>query len=439
MIHYIYRVGESMNNKVSLLILLTLTLSSCDVINKNNNSSESSSVIISSEESSCSSSKVDYSSMSILSLNSDSCSSGLFKYSTGSFGDFYQGYRFDFYRAYKKNNELLRLLPYISINSVEGLNSAFYNRNKIDGIKKIDITYSTNINGNKPILKLGVNRFYTQQIEFELSEEISTFSYEVETDDIRYFSIETSSTLLSIISIDIYYLDNFSYGDEDKKRANEGYYRINLETLNKDVLVPGETKVNIPTSIIVSESLDENTYNISETKEYTYYTYDYISENRSLAKEASLVEPEDVANYFITFGTYPVNYVDKKNYNSAYSIFGEDTRCVSKYSRTDGYATSVPYLSGSDNKPSYYECDIALDENYSSGNRGVGRLVVWEYGFDENKGAKGYSSSPVCVYTDDHYATFREYLNHGQFGNAFDAESERTYYRWYRPITLTLK
>ena len=430
-----------MKKKLIPLLLMTIMLSSCGIFNKNSSSitninsdceSTSNSIL-------STSSTVYYSSLSLISLDNNSCSSGLFKYSTGSYGDFYQGYRFDFYRAYKKGEELLRLLPCVSSNSVEGLNSAFYNRNKIDGIKKIDITYSTNMSGNKPILKLGVNRFYTQQIEFELSEEISTFSYEVETDDIRYFSIETSSTLLSIKSIDIYYLDNFSYGDEDKKRANEGYYRINLETLNKEELVPGETKVNIPTSIIVSESLDENTYSVSETKEYTYYTYDYISENRSLAKEASLVEPEDVANYFITFGTYPVNYVDKKNYNSAYSIFGEDTRCVSKYSRTDGYATSVPYLSGSDNKPSYYECDIALDENYSSGNRGVGRLVVWEYGFDENKGAKGYSSSPVCVYTDDHYATFREYLNHGQFGNAFDAESERTYYRWYRPITLTLK
>ena len=430
-----------MKKKLIPLLLMTIMLSSCGIFNKNSSSitninsdceSTSNSIL-------STSSTVYYSSLSLISLDNNSCSSGLFKYSTGSYGDFYQGYRIDFYRAYKKGEELLRLLPCVSSNSVEGLNSAFYNRNKIDGIKKIDITYSTNMSGNKPILKLGVNRFYTQQIEFELSEEISTFSYEVETDDIRYFSIETSSTLLSIKSIDIYYLDNFSYGDEDKKRANEGYYRINLETLNKDVLVPGETKVNIPTSIIVSESLDENTYSVSETKEYTYYTYDYISENRSLAKEASLVEPEDVANYFITFGTYPVNYVDKKNYSSAYSIFGEDTRCVSKYSRTDGYATSVPYLSGSDNKPSYYECDIALDENYSSGNRGVGRLVVWEYGFDENKGAKGYSSSPVCVYTDDHYATFREYLNHGQFGNAFDAESERTHYRWYRPINLTLK
>ena len=428
-----------MKRKILSLVLLTTILSSCGIFNNHHSSSENN--VSSSEISSTSiSSTIDYTSLNVISLDSDSCSTGLFKYSTGSYGDFYNGYRFDFYRAYKKGEELLRLLPYVSSNSVEGLNSAFYNRNKIDGIKKIDITYSTNMSGNKPILKLGVNRFYTQQIEFELSEETTTFSYEVETDDIRYFSIETSSTLLSIKSIDIYYLDNFSYGDEDKKRANEGYYRINLETLNKDALVPGETKVNIPTSIIVSESLDENTYSVSETKEYTYYTYDYISENRSLAKDASLVEPEDVANYFITFGTYPVNYVDKKNYSNVYSIFGEDTRCVSKYSRTDGYATSVPYLSGSDNKPSYYECDIALDKNYSSGNRGVGRLVVWEYGFDENKGAKGYSSSsPVCVYTDDHYATFKEYLNHGQFGNAFDAESERTYYRWYRPLTLTLK
>lgn len=436
MIHYIYRIGESMNNKVALLILLTLTLSSCDVINKNNNSSESSSVIISSEESSCSSSKVDYSSMSILSLNSDSCSSGLFKYSTGSFGDFYKEKRFDFYRAYKKNNELLRLLPYTSINSVKGLNSAFYNRNKIEGIKRIDISYSTEGNNNKPILKVGETRFYNHEVELEISEEVTTFSYEITNDITRYFSLETSNTLLSIVSVDIYYLDNFSYGDEDKKRANEGIYRINLETLNKEELVPGVSKVSVPTSINV---LEGNSYSINQTKEYTYYTYDYISENPSLVDSCALVNPEDVANYFISFGTYPVNYVTKKNYYNAYALFGENTRCVSQYSRTDGYATSVPYLSGSDNKPSYYECDIALDNTYSSSNRGIGRLVVWEYGFDQNKGAKGYSSSPVCVYTDDHYATFKEYMNYGIFGEAFDAESERSYSRWSNPITLTLK
>ena len=130
-----------MKKKLIPLLLITIILSSCGIFNNNYSSSENN--VSSSEISSTSiSSTIDYTCLNVISLDSDSCSTGLFKYSTGSYGDFYNGYRFDFYRAYKKSEELLRLLPYVSSNSVEGLNSAFYNRNKIDGIKKIDITYS---------------------------------------------------------------------------------------------------------------------------------------------------------------------------------------------------------------------------------------------------------------------------------------------------------
>ena len=126
-----------------------------------------------------------------------------------------------------------------------------------------------------------------------------------------------------------------------------------------------------------------------------------------------------------------------KKYNTAYKIFGDLTRCVSIYSREDGYAKSVPYQENySTGEVKYYECDIALDSNYKSSNRGVGRLVVWFYGFAKNKGATGYDDSIVTTYTDDHYQSFSEYLNTGKFSKNFNAETNCTNYKWGAPITL---
>ena len=94
-----------MKRKILSLVLLTTILSSCGIFNNNHSSSENN--VSSSEISSTSiSSTIDYTSLNVISLDSDSCSTGLFKYSTGSYGDFYNGYRFDFYRAYKKNEEV---------------------------------------------------------------------------------------------------------------------------------------------------------------------------------------------------------------------------------------------------------------------------------------------------------------------------------------------
>ena len=122
----------------------------------------------------------------------------------------------------------------------------------------------------------------------------------------------------------------------------------------------------------------------------------------------------------------------KKQYQTAYGIFKENTRCVSNYSRTDGYARSVPYQTGSNGKPLYYECDIALSSSYSSSNRGTGRLVVWVYGFNETN----YDDSIVAVYTDDHYASFSEYLNNGTWGDYFNAEFNRVPYDYKAAKTL---
>ena len=79
-----------------------------------------------------------------------------------------------------------------------------------------------------------------------------------------------------------------------------------------------------------------------------------------------------------------------------------------------------------------------MDESYSSNSRGVGRVVGWQYGFDDAKGATNYDDAPVCVYTDDHYATFLEYLNAGSFGVRFNAEMLRTPYVWGVSQTLDI-
>jgi hypothetical protein len=82
----------------------------------------------------------------------------------------------------------------------------------------------------------------------------------------------------------------------------------------------------------------------------------------------------------------------------------------------------------------YYEFDVALDGTYDKDERGVGRVVSWANGWD----AEGYDGAPVSVYTDDHYATFQEYLNTGEFGERFDAERNLTYFEWSAPETVEI-
>ena len=160
--------------------------------------------------------------------------------------------------------------------------------------------------------------------------------------------------------------------------------------------------------------------------------YEYIKSNPDEAKKASLIDPIDIAAYYSSFRVEPANYVSKREYNNAYAYFGDKTRCISTYSRTGGYANSVPWVKQpSSSKPLYHELDIDCEPLYSSSNRGVGRLVVWQYGFS----SQGYDDSPVCTYTSDHYKTFQEYLNDGTFGTKFNAESNFTNYKFAPAIT----
>ena len=156
-------------------------------------------------------------------------------------------------------------------------------------------------------------------------------------------------------------------------------------------------------------------------------TYDYLVNNSLDPTNYIYTDPIDVINYYNAFKVPPVNYaansgIDQYTFgvylaskDEARSLFGNDARTISRYTRTDGYVGYVPYSTPLE----YYEFDIALDSSYSISSRGVGRLVVFKNGFN----AEFYGDDPVSLFTEDHYVTFKEYSNAGYFNSAFDSIS----------------
>ena len=337
--------------------------------------------------------------------------------------------KYEYYRA--NYSDGLISLNYLSSPYKDALGGMFYNVSPIYGIRKIEIVYKTNKCNNNPVFKFGINSLVENEINLPISnDEYNVYNFEISYSN--FFKICTLDNILDIKSLTINYSNIKENYSNNYLSSGDGDFRLNPVVYEGD-LIDGVSSVNVPINVIK----EGNNYKIIETKKYVYYSYNYISRNKSLASEASLTSPLDVSNYFIAFKTYPCNYVLSKKYNTAYKIFGDLTRCVSVYSREDGYATSVPYQENySTGEVKYYECDIALDAKYKSSNRGVGRLVVWFYGFAKNKGAIGYDDSIVTTYTDDHYKSFSEYLNTGKFSKNFNAETNCTNYKWGAPITL---
>lgn len=420
--------------KLFTLLILILGITSCNsslpIITSQSSSNVEVGSFPSSEDSSFFSEESFEGELLSFTLDKNSCPDSLFSYQD-NYGDFYSSTRFEFYRANKIGEELLRLSSYSSITGVDGLPSAFYNVLPIYDIRKVSLTYSTSIETNKnPIIRFGKTRYYDSQEEIVLSTSKNTMEFDAK--NANFFSIETISNSLSIKEITIYYTNTNNDITINPRGSGDDEYRINTSSF-QEKLEHNESNILLPTKI----SLIGDSYETIEEKEYTYYDYQEVRNNPSLALNASLIDPVDVANYFITFKTWPANYVYKNNYSEVYKIFKDQTRCISNYSRTDGYARSVPYQAGSNGKPLYYECDIALDDSYSNRNRGVGRLVVWYYGFSKDKGALDYQEElPVVLYTDDHYFSFREYLGDGRFSKNFDAEGNRTKINWSCPKTL---
>lgn len=335
----------------------------------------------------------------------------------------FDGYDFEYYRAGYNYGGLLTLQtfesPFENIQSLEGM---IYNVSPIYGMSTIEITYKTISASKKPILRFGKNYLLQDFLEMEIENQSNaTYTYNVY--DCNFFKIETNKANMEISKIVIKYTGIKT--TFDNKYLSSGLNTNRLNPVSYSDVYDGLT-VRVPTKV----NYNESTYTILEEKEYTYYSYDYISSNTSLADKAAYTDPLDVAIYFNTFKTYPANYVSKRDYRNAYSIFKSNTRCVSNYDRTDGYATNIPYVKNKyTGTPIYYECDIALDDSYSSSNRGSARLVVWLDGFNQQY-ATNYNDSPVSLYTDDHYSTFSEYLNDGTFGRFFNAEQNSTSFVW---------
>lgn len=353
-----------------------------------------------------------------------------------NYGTFMSSFQFEYYRVARSGTqEMMHLIPFEGTPSDGTIGGAFYNIERIPMMRSFTLTYAYTFNEGeraRPVISFGTGRTDMNE-RYELEESAESKTVQWDLDGANYFEIVSDEATFSIRSIEIEYAESITHDTTIQQGSGDGLYRINPTRCQDDELVSGVSRVTMPVGV----SYNGDTCSATSVTTYVYYDYSYVSAHPEVAEEASYTDPVDVANYFIAFGTYPANYVLKASYRTAYTIFGEDTRCVSHYSRTDGYARSVPYASVG-GSPSYYECDIALSAAYSSSNRGVGRLVVWEYGFDETKGAEHYDSAPVAVYTDDHYYTFQEYLNTGLFSPRFNAEGSRTSCSWSAPTTIAL-
>ena len=350
-------------------------------------------------------------------------------YSTGNFGSTsIDGYGFEYYRAVKNYSGVVTLLKCASQYG-ENHGGALYNTYAIENISKIEITYSNGYSstGDDNYIFYGQNNFTTSQV---ISYSTSSNTVTINTpENTNYFKIEGSVDAdLDINELKITYSDD-STGSTSfvETNAYTNSYRVNPNKYT-GTLVAGSTSVTVPTRV----SYSGNRYTVLQSKTYTYYTLDYVSSHTSSMYDAAMTDPVDVANYFSIFGKVPANYGgDDNTVNEVKAVFGSSlTRQVSYYSRTDGYATAIPNVNASSG---YYEFDIDVDGTYSTSSRGIGRVVAWIYGI--NNSNYGNGSYAVCDFTDDHYATFQEFNNLGEFLPKFDAERKLVGKKWNAPNT----
>lgn len=343
-------------------------------------------------------------------------------YSTGSYGN---SGDFEYYRAVEATGYICKLIPLVRQDGCEEtLGGALYNIDPIKDIDKITFTYKTSGIGSR-----SCKLFYGEKNYDDYSYVISSSSSNKETTidlsskDVNYFKFDSGDLTLFLQSITVYYSglntthgSNFTY-----KTTGVGEYRIAPTTYN-GTLVDGVSYVDVPTSF------DTSTSTVLSTKRYTYYSYEYVYEHPEVVSDATMTSPVDVCNYFEAFGCAPANYGSKSSFSlkdgktlpsvsEVDELFGSDARTISKYSRTTGYATSVPYYGST---PIYYEIDIDTNGQYITSSRQSGRIVAWATGFEGSD--YGYGSQVVCTYTDDHYATFKEYNNFGGFLSRFNVE-----------------
>jgi len=348
-------------------------------------------------------------------------------YSTNFGTDIYKTVTYGFYRVdeYTSNSGMMKLFPSDSQYDYGALPGSFYNDSPIRGIRQLTISYMST---SGLVVKYGDTRTrnYAYSVAPSTGNTWSTTTINLAITS-AYFSLETTTQILYLKSVKVSYNNTLipntnSFETNDQRIAPAVY---------EGTLVDGQSTVSVADDITVIG----NTYTINSYRTYTYYSFNYVKNNKNNLNldSIAMTDPIDVANYYIAFHLIPANYgKDSRNQpfetagtkSEVNSIFGSDARLITSYTRDDGYAESVPWRNEpGKSTPVYYEFDIGLDSSYSTSNRSIGRLVMWVYGWT------CYDDEPVAVFTDDHYATFSEYLNYGTFGARFDAEPNTLGYR----------
>ena len=345
-----------------------------------------------------------------------------FKYTTGNYSNQYGvdasinilDIDFQYYRAVQApDGYLIKMLDLdAALTFSNQLGGALMNVSEINHLANIEITYyndSSSTSGG--YVRFGKNLTCAYGYELAYSESDNTLSFNIP--ESKYFRIETNGANLIIKSIKL--------GIAQGNVVDDGYgyytkqeYRINPIKFSSE-LQSGVSYVDVPTSISVNKN--NSTYIVNETKRLTYYDYDYVTSNNLEPSEVSIIDPLEVALYYAAFNKAPVNYNESGSSNHSY--FGDYARRISsEYYRTDGYVNALSGITPTDG---YIELDIGVNGNYAIRSRGVGRIVV----FYSGSSSSGYDNSPLLVYTDDHYATFREFLGY-DFSLPFDAQNQRT-------------
>ncbi|HNX16640.1 MAG TPA: Ig-like domain-containing protein [Bacilli bacterium] len=343
-------------------------------------------------------------------------------FGTGSYG----GIDYGFYRVSDDYTHSGMILLYSSTDNYDynSLPGAFFNNTPINGIKKITVSYISTggITVNYGVTK---TRGYSQTLAATSSSAWSTATITCAVASC-YFSVETNGENAYINSITIGYNSSLT---TNVTTAETSDYRI-APTIYSSSLVDGVSSISVPNDITVVG----NTYTVNSYKTYTYYSYSYVSANSGSLNlsNIAMIDPVDVANYYIAFHSIPANFGSGNTVNEdcgtltqVKNLFGSSARSIKQYSLTTGYANAVSWNpSSGSSTPLYYEFDIALDSSYTTSNRGVGRVVMWIDGWSCYTG-----TNPIAVFTDDHYATFGEYLNYGYFGTRFDSQTSDDGYR----------
>lgn len=360
---------------------------------------------------------------------------------TGNYGE--SSY-YEYYRAVPEEVNLCKLLPLESRTSVDTLGGSLLNTTRFPDIDYVDIVYSTNKSSgsNAPRLYYGENNYDDGYIQLSYSTSLRAELLDLNSYNANWFRLDSGDAELTLNLMTFHYSgDTTPHGSEFTfKNANYGQNRI-APTVYSGELVDGESTVTVPISF------NKNTGTITSTYTYTYYSYEYVAAHPEYADEAAMTASIDVANYFMAFGCAPANYGGTGDYkpsamrdgkslpsvDQVNNLFGSDARRVSEYHRDDGYLTSVPFYG---DVPTYYEFDIDVTGTYTTSNRSVGRLVGISTGFDVAD--YGYGSQPVCLYTDDHYATFCEYNNCFEYMPRFNAERYIAGAVWSLPTTYAV-